>query len=207
MHVRSIDLLEKLRTLGYPHCENVVTMESFVRPNFPLVAHILDWAVSTVESGYAIPKDIATETQRIEFIRAVVSLLASQAQLKLNPKKLYAADQYAVQELLKLVSYISRARNAVDLDEEEPISFNNDSVSQIAMLKSCKDSAMTLAKRGIPLYDLLETEVEVRDARNTTISKQMDITKLGASIKQQMKLIEAHFQKISENCQNLKVEE
>eukprot|EP00158_Paraphelidium_tribonemae_P004144 Partr_v1_DN26596_c1_g1_i4_m3786 putative Clusterin associated protein 1 len=160
MHVRSIDLLEKLRTLGYPHCENVVTMESFVRPNFPLVAHILDWAVSTVESGYAIPKDIATETQRIEFIRAVVSLLvcsnftvetllligrkASQAQLKLNPKKLYAADQYAVQELLKLVSYISRARNAVDLDEEEPISFNNDSVSQIAMLKSCKDSAMTL---------------------------------------------------------------
>ena len=42
------------------------------------------------------------ESERIEFLTSIESLIASKARLKLNTKKLYAADGRAVQEMLKI---------------------------------------------------------------------------------------------------------
>jgi clusterin-associated protein 1 len=42
------------------------------------------------------------ESERIEFLSGIEALMLSKANIKLNTKKLYAADRKAVQEMLKM---------------------------------------------------------------------------------------------------------
>ena len=44
---------------------------------------------------------------------------ATKAHIKLNPKKLYSADGYAVKELLKVASLLYAAMKATDQDKEK----------------------------------------------------------------------------------------
>ena len=47
------------------------------------------------------------------------SLQATKAHIKLNPKKLYSADGYAVKELLKVASLLYAAMKATDQEKEK----------------------------------------------------------------------------------------
>lgn len=53
-----------------------------------------------------ISDNISTEDERVDFLTDIASLLAANARLKLNTKKLYASDGRAVQELLKLATLL-----------------------------------------------------------------------------------------------------
>ena len=46
------------------------------------------------------------ESERIEFLTSVEALMISKARIKLNTKKLYAADGRAVQEMLKIATLL-----------------------------------------------------------------------------------------------------
>lgn len=97
------NLCEMLRSLNYPR---LISLENFVKPNFQLVADILYWLAQKYDPQTQLSDDINQERERIEFMKSVVTLFATKARIKLNPKKLYQSDGEAVQEILKIVSVL-----------------------------------------------------------------------------------------------------
>ena len=84
-----------MRALGYPR---LISMDNFRLPNFELVADILYWMVKLYDPETTVSDNIETESDRVEFLTGIASLLVSKARLKLNTRKLYASDGKAVQE-------------------------------------------------------------------------------------------------------------
>ena len=80
-----------------------------LQPNFPLVAEILVWLVKRFEPNADLPTDTDTEQERVMLVRSVVQFMATKAHIKLNPKKLYQSDGYAVKELIKVTSVLYSA--------------------------------------------------------------------------------------------------
>ena len=81
----------------------------FPQPNFPLVAEMLVWLVRRFEPNADIPTDTDSEQDRVMLVRSVVQFMATKAHIKLNPKKLYQSDGYAVKELIKVSSVLYSA--------------------------------------------------------------------------------------------------
>uniref|UniRef100_A0A8V0YZ14 Clusterin associated protein 1 n=2 Tax=Gallus gallus TaxID=9031 RepID=A0A8V0YZ14_CHICK len=159
------NLTEMLRALGYPR---LVSMENFHAPNFALVAELLLWLVRRYEPQSDIPPDVETEQDRVFFIKAVAQFMATKAHIKLNTKKLYQADGYAVRELLKVTSVLYSAMNTegmerTDITEEDSSKFKFDLGSKIADLKAARQLASEITSKGANLYDLLGKEVELRE--------------------------------------------
>ncbi|XP_062915556.1 clusterin-associated protein 1 homolog isoform X2 [Mobula hypostoma] len=107
---------EMMRALGYPR---LISMENFRTPNFPLVAEILIWLVKRYEPQTDIPTDVDTEQDRVFFIKAVAQFMATKAHIKLNTKKLYQADGYAVKELLKVTTVLYNAMKTKRMDRDD----------------------------------------------------------------------------------------
>ncbi|XP_060028485.1 clusterin-associated protein 1 isoform X2 [Erinaceus europaeus] len=97
---------EMMRALGYPRH---ISMENFRTPNFFLVSEVLLWLVKRYEPQTDIPSELETEQDRVFFIKAIAQFMATKAHIKLNTKKLYQADGYAVKELLKITSVLYNA--------------------------------------------------------------------------------------------------
>ena len=95
---------EILRALGYPR---LVAVDNFRQPHFALVADILYWMTIRYEPNANISDDIDSERERVEFVTSVARLFATKAGIKLNCKRLYAADGRAVKELLKVANTLS----------------------------------------------------------------------------------------------------
>uniref|UniRef100_A0A670JDX1 Clusterin associated protein 1 n=1 Tax=Podarcis muralis TaxID=64176 RepID=A0A670JDX1_PODMU len=119
---------EMMRALGYPR---LISMENFRTPNFMLVSEILIWLVKRYEPQTDIPSDVDTEQDRVFFIKAVAQFMATKAHIKLNTKKLYQADGYAVKELLKITSVLynamkTKGMEATAVGEEDTSKFKFD---------------------------------------------------------------------------------
>ena len=112
---------ETMRSLGYPR---PISMENFKQPNFELTADILFWFVMRYEPDSRMSDVIDTESDRIIFIKQVVHLFASKARIKLNPRRIYEANGYAVKEMLKVATMLKDAMTAANaqFEEEEDIS-------------------------------------------------------------------------------------
>ncbi|MEE6497281.1 hypothetical protein FKM82_002692 [Ascaphus truei] len=155
---------ETMRALGYPR---LISMENFRSPNFPLVSEVLIWLVKRYEPQTDIPTDVDTEQDRVFFIKAVAQFMATKAHLKLNTKKLYQADGYAVKEMLKVTSVLYKAMKTKGMDsgqlgEEESASFKFDLGSKFADLKMARQLASEITSKGASLYDLLGKEADLR---------------------------------------------
>ncbi|KAH1025179.1 hypothetical protein HUJ05_009956 [Dendroctonus ponderosae] len=185
------DLLEMLRALGYP---KLVSMESFRKPNFPLVADLLVWLSKRFDPDVDIPLEIATEENR-----------ALKGSIKLNTKRLYQADGYSVKELLKIASLLYDALN-VNLDENEEDQMNEESFSyrdfdisdKVNDLKLSRQLASEITSTGATLFDLLGKEVDLRSARQRSMGRQFELSEVEAGVK---KAIESINQEISETKQ------
>ena len=70
---------------------------------------MLVWLVRRFEPNADIPTDTDTEQDRVMQVRSVVQFMATKAHIKLNPKKLYQSDGYAVKELIKVSSVLYSA--------------------------------------------------------------------------------------------------
>ena len=97
------NLTEMLRALNYPR---LVSIENFKKPNFELVADILFWLAQRYDPNTDISDNINEEHNRVDFIKAITTLFTTKARLKINPKKLYQADNAAVQEMLKITTVL-----------------------------------------------------------------------------------------------------
>ena len=87
---------ELMRALGYPR---LISVENFRTPNFELVADVLYWMVKRYDPETAISDEIKTEDDRVNFLITIAQAMAVKAKIKLNAKRLYAADGKAVKEL------------------------------------------------------------------------------------------------------------
>eukprot|EP00911_Craspedida_sp_UC1_P002067 UC1_evm1s1596 len=99
---------EMLRSLGFPR---QVSIENFRQPNFHLVAEILVWLMHRFDphAAASVPTDVEMESDRVLFIKAAVQFMATKAHVRLNAKRIYSADGYAVKELLKATSVLYTA--------------------------------------------------------------------------------------------------
>ncbi|KAA8589469.1 hypothetical protein FQN60_012834 [Etheostoma spectabile] len=187
---------EMMRALGYPR---LISMENFRTPNFTLVAEILIWLVKRYEPQMDIPTDVDTESDRIFFIKAVAQFMATKAHIKVNTKRLYQADGYAVKEMLKITSVLYSAMKTKqmalgDLIEEDNSKFKFDLSSRVSDLKAARQLASEVTCKGASLYDLLGKEVELREMRTAAIARPLEINEtekaLRAAIKEVLQSVE-----------------
>nr|XP_045017354.1 clusterin-associated protein 1 isoform X2 [Jaculus jaculus] len=106
--------------------------------------------------------------------------MATKAHIKLNTKKLYQADGYAVKELLKITSVLynamkTKGMEASKVGEEDISKFKFDLGSKIADLKAARQLASEITAKGASLYDLLGKEVELRKLRAEAIARPLEI--------------------------------
>lgn len=184
---------EQLRALGYTRH---VSMENFRTPNFLLVADILSWLVERYDPNIDLPEDISTERDRIEFLKAACQAMSTKARIRLNPKRLYAADGYAVKELLKISSVLHQATKASLQSESEDADsklsdFNVQ--SRLSEVKSARSLASEIVESGAKVYDLLGKEPATRDARKQAerfldaVSRNMDSNAESELIEQKLR--------------------
>ncbi|XP_062359660.1 clusterin-associated protein 1 isoform X2 [Cinclus cinclus] len=200
---------EMMRALGYPR---LISLENFHTPNFMLVSEVLLWLVKRYEPQSDIPGDVETEQDRVFFIKAVAQFMATKAHIKLNTKKLYQADGYAVKELLKVTSVLYGAMNTqggepAHLPDEDSTKFKFDLGSKIADLKAARQLASEITSKGAVLYDLLGKEVELREARTESIARPLEINEAEKVMKIAINNVLGEVQKTKDMLNNVALDE
>lgn len=196
-----------MRALGY---SRLISMENFRSPNFSLVAEVLIWLVKRYDPNADLPTDIDTEQDRVIFIKSVAQFMATKAHIKLNTKRLYGADGYAVKELLKVTSvlYDAMKTNIVEDSDESnvtPLSF--DISSRINDLKQCRTLASEITSKGASLYDLLGREVDLREMRSVAISKPLELNELENGISKSIGTVKDDINKTNLMLDNIASDE
>ncbi|KAM4631784.1 clusterin-associated protein 1 [Discoglossus pictus] len=200
---------EMMRALGYPR---LISMENFRSPNFPLVSEVLTWLVKRYEPQSDVPVDVDTEQDRVFFIKAVAQFMATKAHIKLNTKKLYQADGYAVKELLKITTVLYNAMKTKSIDssqlgEEETASFKFDLGSKIADLKMARQLASEITSKGASLYDLLGKEADLREVRTAAIARPLEINETEKVLRASIKEVLEQVQKMKDLLSNVASDE
>jgi len=142
---------EKMRAIGYPR---VISMENFQNPNFELVADILYWMVSRYDPNVNVHGTIETQDDRIKFLSGITRHLAADG-IILNSKSLYAANGYAVKELLKFANVLHEALIAVE-NYEGLGNFDDFAMSiNLGTVKRARALASEITEQGSRLYEML----------------------------------------------------
>uniref|UniRef100_A0A1A8C3Q5 Clusterin associated protein 1 n=2 Tax=Nothobranchius kadleci TaxID=1051664 RepID=A0A1A8C3Q5_NOTKA len=195
---------EMMRALGY---HRLISMENFRTPNFALVSEILIWLVKRYDPHSDIPTDVDTESDRIFFIKAVAQFMATKAHIKLNTKRLYQADGYAVKEMLKITSMIYNAMKTKEMAQEDVVEEDNkfkfDLSSRISDLKAVRQLASEVTSKGASLYDLLGKEVDLRAARMAAIARPLEINETEKALRAAIKKVQESVEKTKEMLNNV----
>eukprot|EP00927_Polykrikos_kofoidii_P060312 TRINITY_DN55327_c0_g1_i1.p1 TRINITY_DN55327_c0_g1~~TRINITY_DN55327_c0_g1_i1.p1 ORF type:complete len:463 (-),score=89.62 TRINITY_DN55327_c0_g1_i1:416-1642(-) len=147
-------------------------MENFRTPNFELVAHILDWLYHRFDPNSQLSDDISTEQHRLQFITTCCSKVLLRTGTKMNPRKLYGADGYAVKELLRLATVLHDAQKSVAVTTSRNNDDADDSFglnSRISDLKGTRALCSQIVETGAGLFDLLQKETDVRSDREKAL--------------------------------------
>ncbi|XP_050716808.1 clusterin-associated protein 1-like isoform X2 [Eriocheir sinensis] len=174
------DCAEMLRALGF---RRLISVENFRSPNFPLVAEILTWLVHRFDPKADLPTDTDTEQDRVIFVRSVAQFMAGKAHVRLNTKRLYQSDGYAVQEILKGLGILyaaiqNNSEGQSAFEEHSETTLNFDVSNKISELKQIRSLASEITSRGATLYDLLRREVDLRETRTTIINRQLELAEV-----------------------------
>jgi len=204
-------LTEMMRALGYPR---LISLENFRQPNFPLVAEMLVWLVKRFEPSADLPADVDSEQDRVILIRTVVQFMATKAHIKLNPKKLYQSDGYAVKELIKVagVLYSAMKTNTGSRDDEDGGGDSSalptfDIGSKLAELKQTRQLGTNITMKGAALYDLLGREVDLREKRQAVLARNLEIQEVEAGLRGAAKNVGEETQKVQNNIENVAANE
>jgi len=181
MSYRELRLLtENLRMLGYPR---IVSMDSFRESNFSLTADLLIWLTEIYEPRAMIPKKIETEHDRVALIKFVANTFLTKQHIRLNTKRLYLADGYAVKELLKLISIL------VEAIQEPPIDGNKlghslEGTISHATIKELRERVANMSRSGANLYEALNAEVRLRGSRQQILATHMELSTIEKALKE-----------------------
>jgi clusterin-associated protein 1 len=110
-----------------------------------------------------------------------------------------------VRELLKISQLLTLARNAPK--EEDVSSPPLDISTKIAKLKSARQLGSLITEKGAELYDLLEREMELRDVRNTVISKPFELMTIEKSVNESIDQIKQKLSQTQQGLENLLADE
>ncbi|XP_066943627.1 clusterin-associated protein 1-like [Macrobrachium rosenbergii] len=195
---------EMLRALGF---KRLISVENFRSPNFPLVAEILEWLVKRFDPNADLPTDVDTEQDRVIFVRSVAQFMASKAHVRLNTKKLYQSDGYAVQEILKALTLLysaiqNNAEGNVVEDQARP-AIHFDVSNKITELKHIRSLASEITSRGATLYDLIRREIDLRSIRSHVISRQLELTEVEGGMKAAIHATEDEVKKTQQSIENV----
>ena len=156
-----------MKALRYP---NAISIENFDGPNFELVADILYWMTQRYDPNASIHDCIDSESDRVQFIKGVVTVFFEKGNIRLNAKKLYAADEHVVEELLKITKVLLEAVNVEEATrtggvsatkkESEPITVSVEDIKTLRLLTT------QLTESGARLHSLLANEVECKEIRS-----------------------------------------
>ncbi|OQR90861.1 clusterin-associated protein 1 [Achlya hypogyna] len=211
------NLTEMMRALGYPR---PVSVENFRTPNFELVADLLYWMAKKYDPTSSVTEEIDTEEDRITFLTSVTAEFFNKARIRLNAKKLYAADGYAVKELIKVARVLYEASRidpaALEADDDE-ISTKSLLGSKLKDAKATRALSAEITDCGAKLYDLLDNELDVREARTNalrfldTVSSNLESTAehkfLEKSIKGIIESVQENVASMEQQCSELDAEE
>ena len=137
---------EMMRSLGYPR---TISMENFRVANFKLVAEVIYWLATRFDKKADISDNIEDEKARVEFIRAACSFFYNNLKIKLNSKKLYAADGHAVQELLKIIQVLYNAKKSVSFQNDYEVGQELDITSKKNDLNTIKELSQEIVDLGL----------------------------------------------------------
>ncbi|CAF0966667.1 unnamed protein product [Rotaria sordida] len=202
-------LCEMARVLSYPR---LISMENFRQPNFRLVAELMTWLVKQYDPQSDVPNDIEGEQDRVMFIRAVAQIIATKAHMKLNTKKLYQADGYAVKEILKVITPLYKALRDSEnknFDDEDDVDYQyryaiNDDMTT---LKNARLLCSTITQKGANLHELLGKEVDAREARQDVINRAMELSEVQEGIKEAENAAKREFLKCDKLINNVQIDE
>ncbi|XP_061121416.1 clusterin-associated protein 1 homolog [Syngnathus typhle] len=194
-----------MRALGFPR---LISVENFRTPNFTLVAEILIWLTKCYEPQMEIATDMNTESDRISLIKTVAQFMATKAHIKMNTKRLYQADGYAVKEMLKITSVLYNAMKTKqmaqeDRVEEENTKFKFELGTRISDLKVARQLASEATSKGASLYDLLGKEVDLRNLRTAAIARPLEISKIETALRQANKEVLENVEKTKVMMKNV----
>lgn len=175
---------EIMRSLGY---SRPISVENFRLPNFELVADISLWFAERYDPSCEISDNINEERDRVLFIKSICQLFLTKARIKLNPKKMYEANGYAVKELLKVATMLNRAMNVSGGDEDELVSTMDFNInSKLSNLKQARSLANDITETGAKLYDSLGKENDLRESREKALEFLDSISRnLGSNTEQE----------------------
>jgi len=165
---------EIMRSLNYPR---IISMENFRVPNFKLTAEIIFWLVKRFSPKFKLSDNIEDESARVEFIKTACKFFYQNLKLQLNPKKLYAADGHAVQELLKVAKILYDAKKIVENEKEFTYGLELDISSKKNDLNQMKNISGEIVDLGLNLLDLLDKEKGLKQNREDAISYLDSISK------------------------------
>ena len=165
---------EIMRSLNYPR---TVSMENFRVANFKLTAEIIFWLVKRFAPKFKISDNIEDERARVEFIKTACVFFYQNLKVQLNPKKLYAADGHAVQELLKVAQILYDAKKTVENEKDFSYGQELDISSKKNELNQMKNISGEIVDLGLNLLDLLDKEKGLKQSRDDAIAYLDSISK------------------------------
>ncbi|KAL9645550.1 hypothetical protein ABK040_000614 [Willaertia magna] len=200
---------EIMRNLGYP---GKISVENFRVPNFVLVYEVLFWLVQRYDPNVDIPDAIGTEQERVVFLRSVSEVLYYKARLKLNLKRLYQADGFAVKELLKLAKVVNdattMAKDAQEGEDQEAISLQQLNSSKFQLnVKQIRSMATELTEVGAEIHELLGKELELRQERLDCISIPHNMDNIKEHIERKNNEAVEMISELTQSINNLKRDE
>ncbi|KAH0789973.1 clusterin associated protein [Histomonas meleagridis] len=141
------------------------------------MANLLQWLASLYDPDLVIISDISNENGRVEFVKSIVQQMAVRSGIRLNPKKLYSSDRFAVRELLKISAPIySSITSKHDSFQQNTKQEQPPSIRKISQLSS------TIPKHSVELYDQLEKELMIRDNRTKILSTMPPLEEVEKSV-------------------------
>lgn len=123
-----------MRALRYPR---FISLNSFIQPNYALMSDALLWLYHRFDPDARIDPAIDTSQARVALLKSLAEGLLLKAGVKVNLKRLYAADIQAVRELLHLALLLYRA---------------NSHDTEAAVLPQVDDGDIAAPMRGMDLH-------------------------------------------------------
>ncbi|CAH8640566.1 unnamed protein product [Heterobilharzia americana] len=199
---------EIMRSLGYPR---VISMENFRTPNFLLIAEILRWLIERYDSYADLPVCLDSEQDRVLFIKVATHLISSKACIRLNSKKLYQADGFAVRELMKITKILYEALNNSHTEFKDEQNILNISetfdVAKIKQLHEARSLCSQLASSGASLHSLLNKEIDLKELRDFSLRRQLDSEYVEKSLAAAKNAVKIQTEKIQSSLTNIAADE
>ncbi|KAK4475813.1 hypothetical protein MN116_001067 [Schistosoma mekongi] len=208
MSFREIRLFtEMMRSLGYPR---IVSLENFRTPNFALVAEILKWLVSRYTSYADLPLCLDSEYDRVLFIKTATHTIFTNACIRLNSKRLYQADGFAVRELIKTVRILYEALQSSSGSGSDQNTLNLTEIidaDKVKQIQEAKSLCSQLASSGASLNSLLNKEIDIKELRNASLRRQIDSQYVERSLETAKNAISNQIDKIQSSLVSITADE